>query len=127
MTLRHYLFSLTLATLICWGAWLLILFNVDPFKTSLFGFIIFYLSLSLALFGTFSLLGFLARFLLFTSSNVYIYVVTSARQGMLLSLLLVGLLLLQSFRILAFLNLIIYILILSFLEFAFSSAGQKQQ
>lgn len=58
MTIRHYLITMALATLLCWVSWGLVLVNIDPFATNPGGFVFFYASLFFALVGTFALLLF---------------------------------------------------------------------
>ena len=59
MTLRQYLTVMTLATLMCWTALVLVILNVDPFQANWLSLIFFYLSLFSSLLGTLALLFFL--------------------------------------------------------------------
>jgi hypothetical protein len=59
MTLKQYLGTIIFTTAICWVAWFFILFNVDPFTADLFGFVLFYISLLLALIGSISVVYFI--------------------------------------------------------------------
>lgn len=58
MTLRQYLIVMTIATILCWISWGMVMMNIDPFHVSLSGFLFFYLSLAFALVGTIAMLSF---------------------------------------------------------------------
>ena len=59
MTLRQYLIVMSIATVICWIALIVVVVNVDPFTGSALSFFFFYVSAWLALLGTLSLILFL--------------------------------------------------------------------
>lgn len=121
MTLRKYLVLMSFATCLCWGAWLLVLFLVDPEGTSGAGFLMFYVALFFALMGTFAILGFLIRYVFKKDEFAFRQVKVSFRQAILLSMLVVGWLFLQAHGFLAWWNLLIFIAILAALEFFFVS------
>lgn len=52
MTIRQFLGIISFGTLLCWGAFLLILFNIDPFQANTLLISFFYISLFLGLIGT---------------------------------------------------------------------------
>lgn len=58
MTLRLYLITMVIATLLCWLSFGLVLVNVDPTSASVLTFGFFYASFFLSLTGTISLLLF---------------------------------------------------------------------
>ncbi len=64
MTLRQYLVMMLATSLLCWAAFVFVMFNVNPFEDAAIGFVFFYLSLFMALFGTLSLCVFAAYHLL---------------------------------------------------------------
>lgn len=95
MTLRAYLFCMSIATLLCWLAWILVVNGVDPYQTGLVGFLLFYVSLFLAGVGTFSVIGFVVRRRIVKNDDVvFRHVTHTFRQGITVSLLLIGALLL---------------------------------
>lgn len=61
MTLKNYLFVMSALTAVCWGIFMFVAGLIDPVATNWLGFSLFYLSLFLALSGTFALFGFLFR------------------------------------------------------------------
>ncbi len=111
-------------TVICWLAWAAVLFLVNPEETGLIGFILFYFSLFLAILGTASILGFVAR-ARFRQGPVFKQVEVSFRQGVWLGMLAVSLLLLQETGLLRWWNGIFFFLFLVFLEFFFLSSRKK--
>lgn len=86
MTLRSYLFLMSIATLLCWLAWFLVLFSVDPTGSGFLGFLFFYASLFLAIVGSGSVLGFVARRSFLPSDEVvFRHVKQTFRQSILFS------------------------------------------
>ena len=126
MTLRQYLFLMSLGAILCWAIWLSVLFFIDPGGAGLLGFIFFYLSLFLAFVGTLSVLG-LALRMRFGNSNEAIFrvVTVSFRQAAMLSLLFAGSLFLQGRGLLDWWNIIFLVLAIIILEFFFVSYSKK--
>lgn len=78
---------MTVATLLSWGAWGLVLMNMDPAQAGLAGFILFYITLLMSLIGTLTLAGVLYRVLLVRNANIITRQVRVAfRHAVLLSL-----------------------------------------
>lgn len=100
MSLRLYLFGLATISVSALCVWLWILFGIDPVVATQFDFVLFYSSLFLWLAGALTLLGYSMRLL--KSHNEYYYgnLLTSLRQGSLISGYLSLLLVLQGGRIL---------------------------
>ncbi len=61
MTLKQYLLLMATGTIMCWIAWLFILFNISPEQAGLVGFAFFYTSLFLGTVGIFSVIGLLLK------------------------------------------------------------------
>lgn len=59
MSLKIYLYSMSLGTLLCWVAWFFVITNLAPEEAGFVGLLFFYISLFLALVGTASVIGFL--------------------------------------------------------------------
>ena len=100
MSLRNYIIGMLTATVLCWLSWLLVLFYIDPTTANIIGFLAFYLSLFFALIGSLSLVGLYLRIWLSHKEVLFAFVGPSFRQGVFLSLILIGNLLLQSFGVL---------------------------
>ncbi len=101
MTLKSYLWAIRMGTFLSIGAFVAVLFFIDPEAWGFLGKILFYFSLALALSGVFILfLTWLYLRLNRDLDNMSVILGASFRQGILLSALAVIILLLQSFRIL---------------------------
>jgi hypothetical protein len=127
MSLRSYLFLMLLASLLSWGAWLLVLFFIDPLEAGLIGLTIFYLSLFFAAAGTLSIIGFYVRRFLLQRQIVFRSVVNAFRQGILFAILIVGALYLQSLELLTWWNLVLFVLALTVLEVFFISHQTRRE
>jgi len=112
---------MTTGALISWLGWVLVINFIDPTSAGLIGFIFFYLSLFLALTGTITIIGLLIRMRITKEEFITKEVEIAFRQGMLFSFLIIGLLFLQSQRLLTWWNIILFILALTILEFFFIS------
>lgn len=88
MLIPHYriLSLIAIATIISWGALLLVINKLDPYQSTQISLIFFFISNFLALTGTFSIiLFFLKKWR--ANNHVYVkHVIISLRQGMLLSI-----------------------------------------
>jgi len=125
MSLKKYLNLMSILTIICWLFWVFVIFFVNPEETGLIGFILFYFSLFLAMVGTTTIIGFIIRTRFIKKEPVFKRVETSFRQGIWLSLLVVGLFLLQNLGVLRWWNGLFLFLFLMFLEFFFLSSRKQ--
>lgn len=94
MTFRHFLIVMTLATVFAWMSWIVVLVSIDPARSGGLGQLFFYLSLTGALFGTVSLSMAGIRIWLNRDHVISRQVAKSFRQGVLLTGLIIGALLL---------------------------------
>jgi len=100
MKLRQFLFLMLIGTLLCWGAWFMVIFNIDPFEGSVIGFALFYLSFFLSIFGTFSLILFPFYYTFSKgAAPLYRYVQRSFSHSVIISIFLITLLFLQGLHI----------------------------
>jgi len=125
MTLKKYLNLMLILTLICWLIWIFVLFFINPDETGFIGFILFYFSLFLAILGTLAIFGFIIRARIIKKGHIFKQVETSFRQGIWLSVFIIGLLLLQEFSLLRWWNCLVLFLFLTFLEFFFLSSRKN--
>jgi hypothetical protein len=116
MSIRLYFILMSLTTAICWAGWGMIVVTMNAGHAGLLSLSLFYGSLFLSLVGTFSLLGFGVRVLARPEEVVIRHVRTSLRQGLLLALLVVAILVLQSYRYLYWWNILLVVAILGLLE-----------
>ncbi len=124
MTLKKYLSLMSLAAIICWVCFGIIIFNLNPEITNFYGFLLFYFGLFAALLGTLSLLGFIIR-ARFSEELIAKQVIISFRQAIWLSCLIIFFLVLQSLRLLKWWNISLFVLFLALLEFFFISYNRK--
>ncbi len=123
MSLRQYLILVGIGSLIAWFTWIIVLFTVNPFETGVLGFALFYISLAIALIGTLALIGFGIRMITYKQESIVLREVTTAfRQACLLTLVLVGSFFLQSQSLLAWWNVLLFVIIVSILELFFLSS-----
>jgi hypothetical protein len=127
MPLKHYLLLMVLGTALAWSAVALVIGTTDPTTAQPLIFGAFYVSLFLALTGTFSVAGFILRIgLLKQQLVVSRHVAISFRQAILLALLVVTALFLQSQSLLTWWSAIIIVMALTLLEFILISAQMRR-
>jgi hypothetical protein len=126
MSLKKYLFLMVSATILCWAVFVFVLFFINPKTAGLTGALFFYASLFLGLLGIFSILGFLSRYFLGLRIMAFRQVKIAFRQGAMLALLLTGSLFLQGQRLLVWWNTLLFILLLSIIEYFFLTAEEKK-
>ena len=101
MTLRAYLSFMIIATSMAAVAWGFVLYYIDPYSSGVIGLTLFYTTLFFMLVGIFTIIGFKIRQRLLNNELVYILVGMSFRQAIWLSIICIGLLLMQGARILS--------------------------
>lgn len=126
MTFRIFLWWMGSATLAAWLTWGGVLCFVDPLETGGVGFFLFYLTLAIALIGTWTLLGTIVR--IWRQKDILIsrHVTRSFRHSFLFTFLLIASLLLLSFRLWTWWLMALLILFVSFVEFLFLSLRQTR-
>ncbi len=86
---------LSIFTLISLVSLIFILFYIDPYSATIWSFILFYLSFLVFLSGIFTLIGYSIRKSFNKNKNLLILFEASFKQGVLISLILTGLLIVQ--------------------------------
>lgn len=101
MTLKSYLWGIRLSVVVTLAALILVLRQIDPEKSGIIGQLFFYTSAFL-FFAALLILFFtwLRRKVSGDDEDAFAYLGMSFRQGVLMALLIVGLLLLQQYRVL---------------------------
>ncbi len=115
MTLKQYLNLMLICTLICWGVWVLSVFLINPQNAGLLRFVLFYLSLFLAILGTAAIIGFVVRARL-GKTPIFAQVGIAFRQGAWIASIIVFCLLLQGLRMLRWWNLVLFIILIGIIE-----------
>jgi len=121
MTLKNYLFVMSVLTVVCWGIFLFVANLVDPTATNWLGYTLFYLSIFLALSGTTALFGFIIRFVALKKELAFNLVKVAFRQSFLFSLFIVFLLILKSQHLFNWINLLLLVIIFAILELFLTS------
>lgn len=116
MTLKNYLFVMSVLTLVCWGIFIFVAKLVDPTATNFIGFSLFFLALFLSLVGTTAIIGFLIRFVVMKEQLAFNLVKLAFRQSFLFSLFIIILLLLQAYNLFTWLNLGLLVIVFAILE-----------
>ena len=109
------------AAFLGWLIWLLVINLVNPEEAGILGFVFFYVSLFIALWGTFSVMGFYFRKLILKEEMLIKHIKVSFRQGILFAILITGSLFLQSKNLLTWWNIVLFIIALTLLELFFIS------
>lgn len=125
MTLRSSLAVFGVGTAFAWAAFLLIFFTVPPDTAGVLGEAFFFSALLLALIGTLTMLGILGRWRM-SSLLPALHIGPAFRQGALLSVAAVGLLLLQRFRILRWWNILLLVILLAGFDFFLARREPKE-
>ena len=117
MTIKQYLWLMTICTLVCWAGWLLVLFFINPETTSSLGFILFYLSLFFALVGSLAIISYLFRLLFRRIYSKSETVQISFRQAVFWGVAVVGALFLQAQGLMTWLNVLLLVMLITIIEF----------
>jgi hypothetical protein len=117
MTLKNYLLLMISTTLVCWGIFAGVVMNVNPNATNWPGFVLFYVSLFLALLGTSAILGFLLRFAVFRQELAFRAVSEAFRQSFLFAFLAIAALFLLANHLFTWLNIALLVAALALIEF----------
>lgn len=126
MGLRSYLFLMSVATLISWGAWFFVIVSIDPTASPVLGLVAFYLTSFLSLLGSFTLLGFFFRWIWYRSRRPHRYKVSTAfRQGLWWSLALNVSLALQSQNMLSWWLIGLMLILFISLELSFLMSANR--
>ena len=125
MTLRAYIILILAATVSCYLGLLAVVYFFDPTVSGSLSLVLFYLSLALALIGTFSLLGLFVRLIFTKDKLMFRKVITSFRQGIWLALLVCIALYLGKIKMLDWKYLILPIIAFTLLEIFFLSYKPK--
>lgn len=125
MSLRSYIILMLIATIACYLALGAVILFFDPMSGGILVLIFFYISLFLALLGTFSIIGLLGRIFFTKDKLVFKKVIVSFRQAIWFSILILACLYLNSVNLLFSKYVIPLIIALALLEIFFMSYKSK--
>lgn len=100
LPIRIYLWGIGIIAILGWITVAFIVFITDPYLTDIRIFVAFFTCLLIGLIGLFTLIGYFVRLAISRKEVIYAHIGVSLRQAILISLILVGLLLLQSTQVL---------------------------
>lgn len=112
---------LLIGTLLCWGAWIVVLWSIDPFVSGIVGLGSFYATLFLAILGTCTLLGFVFRRAFRKNQIAFRQITVSVREGFFFAVILTGALSLLAAKLLTWWVLLFLVAGFTVLEFFFHS------
>jgi len=78
MSVRTYVILMIITTIVAWSGWIAVITNIDPETASIWGFAFFYFSLFLSLLGTFSVVGYIVRYIIQGNKRGSLYKVSTA-------------------------------------------------
>jgi hypothetical protein len=96
VSLSAYIWSLILSTILALGAWIFVLFNIDPYESGIIGQVLFYFSFWLFLMGMFVNILVWLRVKFLGREQAIETMSLSFRQGFLVALLIITLLVLRA-------------------------------
>ncbi len=116
MTLRTYLNLMVVATFFAATAWFLVIYYIDPVEAGGMGLGLFFATLFFTLVGIFTVIGFSLRKYFLNNELLFTLIGLSFRQAVWISLIIVGLLIMQGARILNWWDAALLIVSVSLLE-----------
>lgn len=115
--IKYNLFSIFSSTLVAFAIWIYILYNFDPYSNDILTILSFFATLFFWLSGIITMIMIFVRINIFSKKSINSNISVSIRQATILSILIVGLLGLNSLKALNTLQAIILIFIAILLEF----------
>lgn len=121
MSPRFYVSIIFLSTLVFWYSWFMVLALINPSEAGVLGLAFFFVNLFFASTGSILIFSYLIHAKIFGNRSAYKSIQTSTRQAILFSVLITVSLWLQGQDLLTWQNIIIFIAILTLIEFLFIS------
>lgn len=118
------LYIISVATLISWFSWILVIMNLDPYESNSMGLSLFFISLTLSLIGTFTIILFFLKKILNQNEMFIKHVMISLRQGILLSASTIICLAFLMLGLLRIWNGLLIVIIITLLEFYLSGKDE---
>lgn len=121
MTHSKYLTIISIAGLLSWAAFVVVVNKLNPYESPLLALPFFFISLFFALVCTFTVLGFYFRVWLYKNEIFYSHINVSLRQGLFLSLIASGALGFKLLGVLTWWTGLLFVLAITMLELYFSA------
>jgi len=119
MSTRIYLWGIGILGAMCWIGFFIILVSTNPYKADIVTFSSFFVLLFIGIVAVLTLIGFWIRLIIQKENITRLAFKVSFRQGILLSLSIIGLMLLQAIRILTVYDGLLLVCAILLLEFFF--------
>lgn len=117
---------MSMASLVCWLAFFMVVFYMNPFAGGIIAVFFFYSSLFLAIVGSFAIIGFILRREFLQGELIFRQVAVTFRQAFWFGLLVVVSLWLQKMNMLTWYNSLLLVLTLAVFEFFFLSTKRTK-
>lgn len=127
MNLRQYLIVLTLGAAVALSAWFIVLLAIDPVHAGALGFVVFYVTMMAGLAGLLTIIGTVIRARRYSEEQVGTAVARSLRQGLLLTVLVVGSLIMLAKGFFSTTSAFLLILLVAVIEFLFLSLNRSER
>lgn len=127
MNLRQYISFFAIGTAIGWSAWILVLLRIDPVEAGTLALLMFYITLAMGLSGLITTTSTILRVVRFPDRDVEEVVITSIRQAILLTLLIIGALFLSSIELLNWWTMLLVVIVASMIEFLAIIAKKRRE
>lgn len=122
MSLNQYLSLMLFGSSLGWLGWFLTMWLVDPFEASTLEKSFFYISLFLALVGSFSVIGLLVRrYIVKRDELIFRHVKNAFRQSVFIAVIIIFTLILQSLNLLTWWNAPILVVLVVLIELSLFS------
>lgn len=125
MSLRQYLIFLALGTAISISAWCIVTIAIDPVTAGPLAFAVFYITLGAGIAGLLTIIGTVVRSYRYTDEDAHRAVTRSFRQGVMLSALFLGCLMLLAKGLFSFGTMVLFIVLLGLFEFLIVSLKKE--
>jgi hypothetical protein len=126
MRLRDFLILMGSASLIAWGAWIFVLFSIDPTRAGYLGLLFFYLTFSLSIVGTVTVIGTILRAKTQKEIPVFRHVIKSFRHSIWFAVLLSICLILLANQLFVWWMVMLIVLLLAVIELIIISSQIKK-
>lgn len=117
---QKILYIIGIASIISWLSWILVISNLDPYESTAMSLSLFFISLTLSLVGTFTIILFFLKKIRTQHELSVKHVMISLRQGILLSVTTIICLALLMLGLLRIWNGLLIVIIITLLEFYLS-------
>jgi hypothetical protein len=114
------------ASLVAWGAWVVVLYSIDPLQAGYLGLFFFYLTLALATIGTLTVIGTVMRYLLQKEVPVFRHVIKAFRHSIWFASLLCTCLILMANQLFVWWIVSLIVLVLAVVELIIISSQIKR-